>query len=99
MPAPTSNARVNVLVWLKAKKGKEVPLARALRALARPSRSEPGCLVFDLHHSVDRPADFFVHEIWSSEADLANHRQTPHFKYWSGLQAAILESRRRYIAE
>jgi len=97
--APAANGRVNVLVWLKAKKGKEVALARALRALVGRSRAEKGCLAFDLHHSKDRPGDFFIHEVWSSEADLANHRLTPHFKYWAGLQGAILESRRRYLAE
>ena len=96
--APDSGARINVLVWLKAKKGKEVPLARALKSLVGPSRAEPGCLVFDLHSS-EQPGDFFLHEIWTGEAALANHRQTPHFKHWSGLQAAILESRRRYLAE
>lgn len=97
--APASNGRVNVLVWMKAKKGKEAALARALKALVGPSRAEKGCLVFDLHHSKERPGDFFIHEVWSSEGDLANHRLTPHFKFWSGLQAAVLESRRRYLAE
>jgi len=97
--APASDGRVNVLVWLKAKRGKEVALAHALGALVRRSRAEKGCLAFDLHHSKDRPGDFFIHEVWSSETDLGNHRLTPHFKYWAGLQGAILESRRRYLAE
>lgn len=97
--ARASNGQVNVLVWLKAKKGKEVALARALKALAARSRAENGCLTFDLHHSKDNPGDFFIHEIWSRESDLANHRLMPHFQYWVGLQGAILESRRRYLAE
>jgi len=97
--APASTAQVNVLVWLKAKKGKEVALARALKPLAARSRAENGCLAFELHHSKDRPGDFFIHEIWSKESDLANHRLMPHFQYWVGLQGAILESRRRYLAE
>ena len=97
--APASNGQVNVLVWLKAKKGKEVALARALKALVARSRAENGCLTFDLHRSKDNPGDFFIHEIWSREADLANHRLMPHFQYWVGLQGAILESRRRYLAE
>ena len=97
--AAPANGQVNVLVWLKAKKGKEVALARALKALAARSRAENGCLTFDLHHSEDHPGDFFIHEIWSRESDLANHRLMPHFQYWAGLQGAILESRRRYLAE
>jgi quinol monooxygenase YgiN len=94
-----AQAQVNVLVWLRAKKGKEVPLERQLRTLVTASRAEPGCLAFDLHHSADQPGDFFLHEIWSSEAALADHRQTPHFRRWAGLQSAILESRRRFLAE
>ncbi len=97
--AAKAGAAVNVLVWLKAKKGKDEPLARALKTLAGRSRAESGCQVFDLHPSAAEPGNFFLHEVWTSEADLANHRLTPHFQYWVGLQPAILESRRRYLAE
>jgi quinol monooxygenase YgiN len=96
--APAAQPQIDVLVWLRAKKGKEVPLERQLRILATASRAEPGCQAFALHCS-DQPGNFFLHEIWSSEAALADHRQTPHFKRWVGLQGAILESRRRYLAE
>lgn len=90
---------INVLVWLRAKKGKEAPLERALRTLVGPSRAETGCQDFALHRSADLSGDFFLHEIWSSGADLANHWQTPHFQHWKELQSAILESRRRFLAE
>jgi quinol monooxygenase YgiN len=99
VPKPVAKAQVNVLVWLRAKKGKEVPLERQLRTLVTASRAEPGCLAFDLHRSADEPGDFFLHEIWRDEAALADHRQTPHFRRWAGLQSAILESRRRFLAE
>ena len=95
---PTAQAQVSVLVWLHAKKGKEAPLERQLRILANASRAERGCLAFALHRS-DQPGDFFLHEIWASEAALADHRQTPHFKRWAGVRGAILESRRRFLAE
>jgi quinol monooxygenase YgiN len=96
---PSAQAQVSVLVWLRAKKGKEVPLERQLKTLASASRNEPGCLAFALHRSAAHPGDFFLHEIWSSEAALGGHRQTPHFKRWAGVQGAILESRRRFLAE
>jgi quinol monooxygenase YgiN len=96
---PAAQAQINVLVWLRAKKGKEAPLERQLKILETASRAEPGCLAFALHRSADHPGDFFLHEIWASEAALADHRLTPHFKRWVGLQSAILESRRRFIAE
>jgi quinol monooxygenase YgiN len=96
---PAAQAQINVLVWLHAKKGKEVPLERQLRSLVIASRAEPGCQAFAMHHSAHHPGDFFLHEIWSGEAALASHRQTPHFKRWAGVQSAILESRRRFLAE
>jgi quinol monooxygenase YgiN len=96
---PEAMAQIDVLVWLRAKKGKEAPLERELRTLASASRAEPGCLAFVLHPSAAQPGNFFLHEIWSGEAALAAHRQTPHFRRWFGLQSAILESRRRFLAE
>jgi len=96
---PAAQAQVNVIVWLHAKKGKEAPLEHQLKILATASRAEPGCVEFALHHSAGHPGDFFLHEIWSGEAALASHQQTPHFKRWAGVQSAILESRRRFLAE
>jgi len=58
-PAPKAQGNLSVLVWLHAKKGKQAPLERELRALIGPTRAEPGCLVYTLHHSADRPLDFF----------------------------------------
>ncbi len=88
-----------MLIWLRAKKGKEAPLEQELRTLEAASRVESGCEAFVLHIAAEQPGNFFLHEIWSSEAALAAHRLTPHFQRWFGLQSAILESRRRYIAE
>jgi quinol monooxygenase YgiN len=97
--APKAQGNLSVLVWLHARKGKQVPLERELRALIGPTRAEPGCLVYTLHHSADRPLDFFLHEVWASEADLARHWQMPHFKSWVGRQSAVLESRQRFVAD
>jgi quinol monooxygenase YgiN len=96
MVAPDSNDQVDILVWLKAKKGKEAALARELETLVSCSRAERGCLLFDVYHSKDGPGDFFIHEIWSSETELANHRLTPHFQDYAGLHSSILESRQPY---
>ena len=96
---PTPHSNVNVLVWLRAKKGKEVAMERELRRLIGPTRAEPGCVTYALYYSADQPRDFFLHEVWSSQADLAQHWQMPHFKRWVGRQSAVLESRQRYLAE
>jgi quinol monooxygenase YgiN len=98
-PKPAAAVKIDVLIWLRATKGKETALGRELTTLATASRAEAGCQAFALHPSAAEPGDFFLHEIWSSEAALSAHRQTPHFQRWLGLQPAILESRRRFLAE
>jgi quinol monooxygenase YgiN len=99
LAAQTGKAQdtVNLLIWLRARKGKEEALDRQLRALVAPSLAEPGCMTYSLHRSADRPGHFFLHEVWASPAHLARHWETPHFKSWADRQSAILESRRRFL--
>jgi quinol monooxygenase YgiN len=54
---------------------------RARRAVAGScwtSRSEPGCLRYDVYHSNDDPNTWFVYEDWRSRADFDAHMRTPY---------------------
>jgi hypothetical protein len=44
----------------KAQPGKEKTLEQALRAVAAPTRAQPGCVDFSLHRSKDDPAVIIV---------------------------------------
>ena len=62
-------------VLLLAKDAGDVPairdhLARALRL----SRTEPGCLRFDVYHSTAEPRRFVLVEHWASQQALDAHR-------------------------
>jgi quinol monooxygenase YgiN len=69
---------LNVVAVLVAKAGSEAVLESALTSLVEPTRSEPGCVSYDLYHSAVDPATFITVELWRSQADLDAHMQTPH---------------------
>lgn len=62
-------------VLLTAKQAADVPRIRDLLAQAmRKSRTEPGCLRFDVYHSTAEPRRFTLVEHWASQEALDAHR-------------------------
>lgn len=54
-------------------------VAGLLSEHARRSRSEPGCLRFELYHSNLDPHQFFILEAWESQSALDIHREAEAF--------------------
>ena len=73
---------VTVVVRIKAKPGMEDLVDQELRAILAPTRSEKGCLNFDMHRAPEDPALFLFHENWTSRADLDRHLAAPHITRW-----------------
>src|SRR5579864_5242038 len=67
-------------VHINAAAGHEEELAQRLRALVAPTRSEPGCLVYELHRDPENPGKFMFYERFRSQAALDEHFASPHFK-------------------
>jgi quinol monooxygenase YgiN len=84
---------VALVVMMHAKPGQELLLQAELTALVRPTRSEEGCVLYDLHRSTDVPSDFLFYEIWASREAHAAHKQTPHFLRWNARKDTLLASR------
>ena len=62
-------------VLLTAKDPADVPKVRDLLVQAmRKSRSEPGCLRFDVYHSTAEPKRFTLVEHWASQEVVDAHR-------------------------
>ena len=62
-------------ILLTAKDAADVPRIREhLAAAMRSSRTEPGCLRFDVYHSTAEPRRFTLIEHWADEAALEAHR-------------------------
>ena len=83
-----------------AKDGEEAAVAEALRALAGPSRAEPGCLYYQACRDPENPRVFFLFELYEDEAAYKSHGESEHFQRWGfGEAIPLLESRERWFYE
>jgi quinol monooxygenase YgiN len=64
-----------VAAFLRSRAGKEEELAGRLQALVLASRSDPGVVTYDLHHSTEDPASWFLYERYESQEHLNRHRE------------------------
>jgi len=84
------NERLTVIAQFVAKPGMETALAQALGALVAPSRSEAGCINYDLHQDNADPARFLLYENWVSSAALEEHFTMLYLRQFLEDSAALL---------
>ena len=84
---------VTLVVILRAKGGQQGLLEAEIRALIGPTRREEGCLIYDLHHAIDTPGTFLLHEVWATRDHHRLHMKTPHFLRWDARKDALLATR------
>lgn len=84
---------VTLIVILRSKEGQHLLLEAEIRALLTPTRKEEGCVQYDLHHSLDNPSQFLLHEVWASRAHHTAHIKTPHFLRFDARKDSLLASR------
>lgn len=84
------NKKVTVLALFKAKEGMEETVREELLSLVNPTRSEPGCMNYDLHQATDDKTLFMFYENWKSMEDLEKHRETAHLKAFREKAAGLL---------
>ena len=75
-----ANKKVTVVARIGAKKGMEEIVKQELIALLSPTRSEKGCINYDLHQSVEDKSLFMFYENWASKKDLNEHLEMPYMK-------------------
>jgi quinol monooxygenase YgiN len=85
------NNQVTVLALVKAKEGMEETVKRELMALVNPTRSELGCVNYDLHQAAEDKSLFMFYENWNSMEDLEKHRETAHLKAFREKAGGLLE--------
>lgn len=68
------------LALMRAKFGRSEALGAALQRLVAPSREEPGCIIYQVHQSIEDAALWMVYEVWRSSDDLATHFTLPHMQ-------------------
>jgi quinol monooxygenase YgiN len=74
----TMSTQVTIIGRLRARPGREAELRAALLVVLEASRSEAGCLNYDLHVAESDPALFVLYENWASQAALDAHFAEPH---------------------
>jgi quinol monooxygenase YgiN len=75
-----SDSPIILNVHMEAVAGREKDLENQLRALVAPTRSEPGCLAYELHRDPECPGKFMFFEKFRSQAALDEHVASGHFK-------------------
>src|SRR6267143_2666119 len=81
---------VIIAALVRAKPGKEEELARRLRVLVEASRLDRGVITYDLHHSIEDPALWFLYERYKSQEQLNRHLQNSRF--WRAGTNAVLRA-------
>ena len=75
-----SENMVTVTAHIMAKKGLEERLREELITLVGPTRSETGCITYDLYRDQENKALFMFYESWESKGDLEQHLQKTYIK-------------------
>jgi quinol monooxygenase YgiN len=75
-----AHRKVTVFALVKAKPGLEEAVKKELSALVGPTRTEEGCINYDLHQSLDQKGHFRFYENWTSKELLDRHLQSAHVK-------------------
>lgn len=69
---------LRVVATIVAKPGSEQVVRDALTALTEATRTEEGCLGYELFESGSAAGTFVTVEEWRGQADLQAHMQAPH---------------------
>ena len=72
--------RLTVVARLRAKRGMEDRLREELLSLVSHTRSEEGCVRYDLHQGADDPGLFLFYEIWSGRDAWDSHMDQPRLR-------------------
>lgn len=67
-------------VHFQAAPGFEDELAGHLAAMVGPTRSEPGCITYQLHRDPEDPSKFMFYERFRSQEALDEHGKTPYLQ-------------------
>jgi quinol monooxygenase YgiN len=67
-----------IVAEMTAQNGKENELRQKLTGFVAPTRTENGCVQYDLHEAEDCPGQFLFFEKWTSAQALEAHLSSPH---------------------
>lgn len=74
----TMTQQVTIVASLYARPGQEDALAARMHEMARATREEAGCILYDLQRSLDDPFEFIMVEYWRDAEAVALHDASAH---------------------
>lgn len=69
-----------LIARLKVQADKVEEAKAAAMAIVSDSRTEPGCINYDIHQSIEDETVFLWHETWANKAAIDEHFATPFFQ-------------------
>ena len=80
-PRPVANSadQMTLVPFFTIKHVEIDSVRRTHLSMVEPTRTEPGCIDYDLYQSVEEPSVMFFYENWSDQAALNQHMNTPNF--------------------
>jgi quinol monooxygenase YgiN len=85
-----ANKKVTIVARMKAKDGMEETVRKELMSLVPQTRSEEGCISYDLHQDAANKSLFMFYENWRSKEDLDKHFEMPYLKAFLSKVADVL---------
>jgi quinol monooxygenase YgiN len=92
-----ADPRILIIASATAKPGKEAELVSALREVAGPTRSQPGCIRFGLYRQQDADATIVGIEHWASASDHDRHLAGAHFQRLASRMADLIAEPPRIV--
>lgn len=87
-----SGKQLVLVATIKAKPGASDTLRAAFLNLELHSRTEQGCIKYDLHQSLENEDIFLFYEIWTGEDTLALHASSPFMAASQKITHELIES-------
>lgn len=75
-----SDENIVLVARLKVREDAVEEAKRLALGIVEDSRTEEGCVNYDVHQAMDDPTVFVWHETWKNKAALDNHFELDYFK-------------------
>ena|SRR5579864_680391 len=92
-----ADSGILIIASATARPGKEAELVAALREVAGPTRSQPGCIRFSLYRQQDANATIVGIERWASAGDHDRHLAGAHFQRLASRMADLIAEPPRIV--
>ncbi len=83
-------SKLTVVAHSYAKPGKVEVLREELLKLVKATRSELGCMNYDLHQDDQDPAHFMFYENWETREHWLQHNETAHIAAYRAISSDLV---------